>query len=529
MKVRFLKNLEPCLLGLTAVILLGCGGSQEENESGRGGMSPAQKAFALSSMEYKIPARFLVAVGFIESHLKPKKSNSIYNNKLIGPDIGQSAFGIARDELGILNGVSGDKLSVQVAAYSRWVSTKMSGGLVFNIQDDDDKFSWVWFLAGLHRQDDSTRILFAKELIEKLNSGFHWIDPDTQKVVPFQAENPPIDVSNLRSVSQKRLKLSQSPSPEDVPSAQFVVLRYQHDLKKEQVPNGIEVIHCPFSFSACIEMQTQKAELQEADPFWLGAHYIIPQDHTISKNPLQIYLHKYAVPRINSEGGLSYSKDKIVVMLTGIPGRYISGNRSPANPTWLTPWQLQRMGYLVNDICLNLEKRNSKVEFNKCKKNTIFHHVEGDQVFKWGDISDYDFRIFNEYVQHRNLASGKVMFEFPGDRKIFSKEENVSLNLSFGLQAHHIQLERLIRCPNTNRVMWTIVAKEDVRARKSLIFEKAIYDAGPNLNGTHYFRAKVYGKNGTLSELLGWDLSSVFIHDFEPGSPILTADDCFIN
>ena len=38
-----------------------------------------------------------------------------------------------------------------------------------------------------------------------------------------------------------------------------------------------------------------------------------------------------------------------------------------------------------------------------------------------------------------------------------------------------------------------------------------VWDAGPNGNGTQFFRAKVYSRD----QLIGWDMSEVYLSQYE--------------
>ena len=520
-KVRYIL----CLLLLT---LIGCGEGRKTSSDFEP-YSPAEKAFMNAARTYKIPVRFLVAVGYVESSLSPNSATTLYANTPLGPKIGESAFGISRSTLGVPQGHSGDQLELQIEAYSRWVTSQLPNGLSDNIQNDEDKFNWIWSLAALHRENDATISLFAKEVIEVLNQGFHWIDPKSGEVVKFPPEEPAIDVENLRDVSRNHLKIMSLTRTSPVDSARVLVLSGQHNYGQKQRPRGIEIIHCPFSFSSCIEMQYYDGK--ENKEFHLGAHFVIPQNPSFSEWPLQLARYNDAVPQLSADGKIDLSTDKVIIMLTGLSGRMVAGVRTPASPSWLSPWQLQRMGELVRDICdmlvIEYEDSDSPLSRGECMEisttGTGFSYQKMDQPFYWGAISDFDPSIFTSYIFHSDQFSGKTVFEYPLKKQIFSKDEPVSLNLTFGLRAKSLHFEHLVRCKENNRVLWTTSSQEQVRSKVNFLFEKRIYDAGPNLNGTHYIRAKVYGESG---ELIGWDLATVYLSDYEETSQSLGPDAC---
>lgn len=491
--------------------------------------SPAEKAFMNAARTYKIPVRFLVAVGYVESNLSPSSATTIYANSPLGPQGGESAFGISRSQLGVPPGQTGDILELQIEAYSRWIISQLPNGLSDNIQSDEDKFNWIWSLAALHRENDATSSLFAKELIETLNQGFHWIDPKSGDVIQFPAEEPSIDIENLRDVSRNHLRIMSLTRTSPVDSARVLVLSGQHNYGQKQAPRGIQVVHCPFSFSSCIEMQHYDGK--ESKDFHLGAHFVIPQSPSLSEWPLQLTRYDDAVPQLDTNGELSLSTEKVTIMLTGLSGKMVSGIRTPASPSWLSPWQLQRMGELVRDICdmlvLEYEDSDNPLSRGECMEisntGTGFSYQKMDEPFYWGAISDFDPSIFTSYIFHSDQFSGKTVFEYPLKKQIFSKNEPISLNLTFGLRAKSIHFEQLVRCKENNRVLWTTSSQEQVRSKVNFLFEKQVYDAGPNYNGTHYIRAKVYGESG---ELIGWDLATVYLSDYEESSQNLGPDDC---
>jgi hypothetical protein len=264
----------------------------------------------------------------------------------------------------------------------------------------------------------------------------------------------------------------------------------------------------------------------------MGAHFIIPNSPEITEQPLQIVNYDEVVPSLDEHGDVVFEKDKVTVMLTGLSGHTQSGKRFPADPTWLSPWQLETMGELTHDICdflsLQYEDSSAPLSIEECKEisltGTTFQVQEHNVPYTWGDISDFDYSIFHSYILKPNTFFSNTTFEFPSRKNIFSASEKININLTFGLKVKHIQLERLIRCSNNDRVLWMPVANEDVRSEVNFNFEKQLYDSGPNLDGTHYFRAKVYGEEGNL---IGWDVTTIYLEEYEKNSPTMTPSQCY--
>ena len=500
-----------------------CSDNKEDQQGGIDGRTPLEKAFDQAASTHHIPVRFLIASGYLESKLRPKETSS---NTLKGPELGESAFGISRSTLGLQEGLNGDRLTNQVDAYSRWLARQLGGGLKFNPKDDEEKFNWIWAIADAHRRMDSTKVLFANEMIKLLNSGFYWIDPETDTVIPFPPETPAIDLENLKTVSGNYLNLSSLTfdSPNNVMFAKFLKVYEQGSHDRTQDPSKIKIVHCPFSFSACVELQAWNGEDQK--DFWMGAHYIIPSDHDVSSTPLQLALHNQAVPMTDTDGSLTFSLDEVVVMLTGASGKVSNGIRNPADPLWMNPRQFQSLRTLTDLICDRLAYHHQDLTRQQCLETgsgTIFKHQKAGEAFQWGQIPDYDPVIFESYIGSRNTLSGKTVFEFPGNKKIYQKGETVSLNLTFGLQAYALELERLIRCPDSERVSWSVIARELVTSQNNFVFEKKLFGSGPNLNGTQFFRAKIFDAE---SKLLGWDLATIYLKDFNKEPEPVFPNDC---
>jgi hypothetical protein len=68
----------------------------------------------------------------------------------------------------------------------------------------------------------------------------------------------------------------------------------------------------------------------------------------------------------------------------------------------------------------------------------------------------------------------------------------------------------MVRCPDRS-IAWTKVSEAQIRYTTKFSDQFQIWDAGPNNNGSHFIRAKVYGKEG----LLGWDVLKLFTTNYD--------------
>lgn len=502
-----------CVLYSLAVLLCSCGQKERHHKSGDDIRSTTERAFLQAAEMHKIPARLLFAVGKLESNLIPTPSFVAYgaatSTQALGPKSGQTAFGLSYLELGLAEGSASDSLAIQVDAYARWLKMKVDRDLPLAPANKNEKFAWVWALANAHRSIPNTRVLFAQELVSILNSGFIWQDPIDQKMVNFPKEEGVITLDELDRQFKRQLSLDTRRS--EISSAKmFILAGAKHMRKPEQKPSGIEIIHCPFNLSTCLELQASEAQ----ENFWFGAHYIIPQDGSIVSDVLQLTPHNDAVAMIDKEGQKAWSKDRVVVMLAGDSGRIVDGQRQYVNPDWLTKWQLLRMSEVVHDVCDYLVYDNkddvqtdSSFTMQDCLtpgKGLYFSENSGfKEPFRWGQILDFDLSIFKTYIEVAGALASDTVLEFSRDNKLYAAGESVQFQLKFETKVKFIELEKLVRCSDS-RIFWAPIASEDVRGSSSFLFEKKFWDKGPNGDGTQYLRAKVFGEN---EELIGWDLN----------------------
>lgn len=513
-----------------AFATFGCGKKSKGHGGGGKPTSKVEAAFLKAADESDIPVRYMMAVGYLESRLAPQNATSNYVS--IGHEdepvargtlLTQTAFGLTFEQLG-LDPAKDDSqlLETQIGAYAKWLRGKIDGSelaLTTDSAKPEDQFDWIRNLSMLHRQGVEQRrnvqIIFAKELIQILNEGFVWQDPRNGEQLIFEKESPKIDVNDDKFPKNGRnwLALNDMPDAAEINMATYLPLVTVPSSEIVNKPKRVEVIHCPLTLSACLELQTRN---QESD-IRLAAHYVIPQDRTIFGRVVQVAQHKEVVMLTNDKGEDVPVQDAVVIMLVGNSGRAVSGSRSPAIPTWFTDRQLRAMGAVVEAVCTALSTRKDEpVDRDECMstsgdRGVQFRHQAASEEFRWGDIADFDPTIFNAYIENPSGLSSEVAFEFDGDERRFQAGEEIPLTVLFDTSARTVELERLNRCPS-GKVVWEPVRIDQVRAAKRATFEEIYHDSGPNRNGDQFFRARIYSRDGRL---VGWSIDQIFLEDFE--------------
>lgn len=508
------------------LVINGCGKGGEKSRP----VAPSSRVEAAiyqASAAEKLPPRLVLAAAWLESRMTPEFASSLYLNPQSGVYdakkgvlLAQSAFGVPLEALGLVGREDAGDFLVQIEAYTKWLAVTIAKDVALYPAPvtADEKFDWVWEIAKAHRPSSeysrNVRAIFANELIKVLNEGFTWQDPQNMEIVKFVPEVPELKVSEFRSDSQRYFTLTtQRPQIE---SATFLKLGRSDSSAVENHPKGIEVIHCPLTLSACLDMQHgQPGDVR------LEAHYIIPQNDEVVAEPLQITKQENSVRLTDARGVTDYVSDRIVVMLVGNSGRLVDGYRNPVNPAWISKWQLLRLGDVINDICLALND-SAQIEVKSCLENVNYRFQAANEALRWGDIVDFDPLIFSGYIANPGGLQGEAAFSFPGASSEFQAGASIPLNIVFGPSVKHVEVERLVRCPD-QKVVWSPLASEDVRNQTSFTLAKKLYDAGPNHNGNQFFRAKVYAGDGSL---IGWDTASIYLRNFEKASSGLTPKSC---
>jgi hypothetical protein len=509
------------------LISLGCGSKKGNSPAAsNGGSSMLQTKLELVAAKGKVPSRMLMAVAWMESGLNTKRATVIPSvvstegsseaSPQLGFQVGESAFGLDRKTLGLSDEEAANGLEVQAESWTNFISTKLAEAdvkLTPTPNSLEEKLRWIWELAQIHRGGtkarSDVRSLFAKELIQTLNKGFLW-GSESGDILRLPPENPPIDLANLPPAYKALLTLDTS-NRSDSPNADFLPLVsvIGEDGNK---PDHVEIIHCPFSLSACLELQIPKGE----NPIRLEAHYVIPQDRSLLKGPIQITRHTQAVRLTSRDGTPRKVTGGIVVMLVGASGRIEKGVRTEANPSWLTKRQLLDLSVIIEDICSSIAAGDPDKEA-KCMSIPMGRAPEAGEVtvqgggstLNWGDMPDFDPMIFSAYFASpgNDLAGGLSLTASSLEVKA---GEPVTLNALFTDRVRQIVFERMVRCPDRS-IAWTKVSESQIRYTTTFSDQFQLWDAGPNNNGTHFIRAKAYGKEG----LLGWDLLKIFTTNFD--------------
>lgn len=526
--------------------LLGCNDAKLAHDDQGPRYGVVEGAFYKAAAETGLPPRYLLAVGYLESRLAPE--NATANYLAVGKDqhatprgtlLTQTAFGLSYLTLGLDPAKDeSQRLETQVMAYAHWLSAQLkAAGVKMNPQPQtaDEHFQWVENLSLLHRkgltQRRNVQILFAKELLDVMNTGFIWQDPRNGERLELGKELTPISVNNLAPDGKQWFsQIALVDSPQQLAQAAYLPLVTVPSGEYSNTPKRIEVIHCPLTLSACLELQTRS---QESD-VRLAAHYVIPpivgtdrQSDPLLNRVLQVANHRDALIVTNNKGENVPVTNAIVIMLVGNSGRMVGGSRIPAMPNWFTDLQLQKMGGLINDICTLLAQQDKSINRDTCmstdpQQGVLFHHQTGSEEYRWGDIADFDPNIFEAYLRNPGGLGTEVAFKFEGGQRQFQASKGSPLHVLFDTSARQIVLERLNRCPD-NRVVWEPLRNEQVRQERESTFMEFLHDSGPNHSGDQFFRVRVYGKDG---HLMGWAIDRIYLSDFEPEVTFASDESC---
>ncbi|MFK7873287.1 MAG: hypothetical protein AB8C84_08980 [Oligoflexales bacterium] len=470
--------------------------------------------------EYNLPVRLLKAVAFLESRVQPTSHSMVYDNTALSLNRTQTALGLSRSTLNLHEQENADDLIIQFKAYASFMRQRLQNqNLQFsnNPKQPDEWFHWMWEMAQVHRQGSRTRrnthVIFVRELIKILNKGFIKTLPSGEALT-LEPQSPPLHEKNFSSELQKYLKLSSTRSPID--GVLHLNLVADNSSNTPLLAQSIEVVHCPFSLSACLDLQSPTQD----ESVKLRAHYIIPQDDSLTGLPLEVSRHDYAV-ELTSEDGLNTMSDKVVIMLTGHSGQVSQSVRVTAHPTWITPWQLQSMAQVVHAVCQRMAW-DQNTSADSCLQQTSFRHDQ--KSLRWGDIMDYDPLIFNAYLNDPVGLPGEVAIDIQNKAKRLKAGQAIRLQLKFQPQAQQVVLEELTRCEK-GEMVWSLFYKAQVRSQTHIETQPSLWDSGPNKDGTHYFRMKAYNKEGTL---LGWDVTSLLLKDYEDDSLSAAPESCWL-
>ncbi len=504
------------LMSLSAFVFLGSCGDRQTRDRESAVLTPVEQAFVDASKLSGVPARLLMATVYVESGLRAEQSSAVYLiGDQLGPKIptkGESAVGFSFSELGIGPEAS---LTEQIAAYAVLLKSKVGNvGWKSSSVTSEEKMRWIWALARAHRGSDAQQNLlsvFSKELIGVLNRGFS-VQDGQGVIARLEKEATPLREEDLPENYRQDLQLDMYRS--DIRSAYLFSLARSNPAEGVNNPLTIEVVHCPFSLSTCIELQNS----QSTDTVPMGAHYIIPSSDQEVPGILQFAHHDEIVSLMTMEGLAERVNNRIVVMLAGLSGRYKEGRRAYADPLWVTDFQLRNLGVAINEICVSLS-RSHGVNQDECRSvngvKGVSFRVQKNERFHWADIADFDETIFGPYiVSSDHIAANTSLTLSPEGQQ----QSGTPFRLIAGFQvgARRIELERLVRCSSSDqRVVWEPVDQRQVRQISNHAFENVWYDSGPNGTGEQFFRVKAAGEGGRF---MGWSTKRVQFRTFEKDS-----------
>lgn len=508
---------------LVLLVPSACGGDGGGKSAGDYQPGPVESALQQAAATYQIPYSILLAVALKESGMSPEPSYTTYVNEelTIGLRVGETAFGLSRETLGLNERENGDDLLVQIDAYAAWLAAQLESKFLKLspvISEPDQFYDWIWQIAQLHRQGSENRknvqIVFARELMQIIDEGATWQDSKTDEIIRLPPHPQSFSLLNFSPQIQRNLLLDTQRS--EIFAVDYMQLAYEQISGPRNRPEFVRVIHCPFSLSACLEIQNRTQLDQEAH---IQAHYIIPQDTSILINPIKIRQHRSPVLLTNNRGQAESVQNAVVVMLVGPSGRYVDGKRMQANPSWYSNYQLKTLGKILRGICELMRLDEPDFDLSRCTSpggqgGVQFQHQGQSAQYHWGDIPDYDESIFWAFIREPDELGGQVEFNFGGRERIFQAGQPINFNLDFITGAAKITIEYMERCSN-QKLIWTTLETRFIRHTNSQPFQFTLYDKGPNANGQHYFRALVFDH---ANELKGWAISDVFLRNFEKES-----------
>ena len=528
-----------CLNIVSAIaisLFMSCQG-KDSNTGGRGThRGKVEASFHQAAQTYQVPVRILMAVAFNESGMSPKPITSAYGmqKEQIGTPLGETAFGVSMETLGLdPEEPASHTLNIQINAYAKWLREALDREyLKFHPNPTTviEKYDWIKILSLLHRDGMETRrnvqTLFALELMEKLNNGDKWQDPETGEILLLSKESPSLRIEDFPEEIRENLKIFSHDG--DIFYAEYFELTYQATNDRLNTPTHFRIIHCPLTLSACLEMQNADSTQENLK---LNAHYIIPplKRKTESENnlapffkALQVSQHQSAVLLTNQSGEIELVKDAIVIMLVGNSGRYDQGIRTNANPKWFTKPQLEMMGKVIHSVCSLLVQNNDPgINIEDCQApgktgGVRFSLQNAYQGYQWGNIPDFDHSIFETYIRSPEKLEGEALFSFHNPDKIYAAGQTIAFDITFIKGANRVVIEYLGRCPDS-KLVWSIKNSDSVRNSNSERYQFKLYQKGPNHNGKHFLRALIY-KN---KDLTGWAIDDFFITRYESNDTVL--------
>jgi hypothetical protein len=511
------------MLGLTVscTILTHCGARPGSSDAAPP-VGKIEQAFAHASTNSGIPVRVLMAIGFLESRLQTQSQSALYANghsaaidSTVG--YGQSAFGLALPTQHLQAASSANnssELVTQIEAYGLMLKDRLKPTGTANSTTSAEKMSTILQLAAVHRGDGQQNrkvwSIFAMEVMNVLNQGFATTDLTTGEKITLEKESTPMRVDDMPANYQQDLALY--PVAAEIRAARFFDIAAPADSLGTNKPDHIEVIHCPFSFSACLQLQASQYDSTSS----LGTHYIVATENDHVLGTLQVARHNEPVTLLNRDGTNDVVTNRIVIMLTGVSGVYQNGIRRVANPLWINDTQLNNLGLVVPQICTRMQ-RDFGINESICRSpgagpNSIQFRVSNTANYHWGDVPDFDPMIFWPYFVPGSGVFGNTTLTQESPTTTVSAETAYNIVAQFKPNTKRIALERLVRCAADNHVVWESIETTPVRNLSSYSFQLKWNDAGVNGNGEQYYRIKAMGDN---NQFLGWGQTRILLDKFE--------------
>ena len=502
--------------------------------SGREGGHPLKRSFATAATQNRMPVQLLLATAWLESRLTANAAGVVYDTDVrIGTQNAQTAFGVPQHKLVPFSRTEEDltQLDAQVTAYARLVRAHLDDNSIkldTNVNRNQHILAWVQALARLQRTGDqyrnNTRSLFALEMLAVLNSGFEWRDPTTGEEIVLPPHHQRLERVHIPYPAQQFFNLRTTAA--QLYQAHWLLPTQPQVRRGENRPRRILITHCPFSLSACLELQNaQQADNSVA----LQAHYIIPANANVIDYPLQVAPHDRRLLVTTPDGQAELQQDKIVIMLSGHSGRIVDNVRVAADPTWQSGFQLEWLGYMVKELCTahlglrsttqiqscsNLQHTDTRVEFRVNQAGPKANH-------RWGEIADFDRNIYTAYLQQPQQLQTEFIWLDQRTNGKYSRGETIRLALPSNGRNWYV-LEKLVRCPNNGKLLYVPVTQSESNASGQQQFSVMFYDRGPNGDGTQFLRAKVFKQD----KLQAWAVGRLKIADYDQEADSIYYEGC---
>ncbi len=482
-----------------------------------------KRSFATTATQNRVPVQLLLATAWLESRLTTNTAMVIYDDDTrLGAPNAQTALGIPQHKLAPFRAEEEDltQLPAQLAAYARMLRAHLDEHNIALGTDIDDKkqmLAWVQELAKLHRTGDkyrnNTRALFALEMLAVLNRGFRWRDPATgeeivlpphpQRLARISIPYPAQQFFNLRTTAAQLYQ------------AHWLLPTRPQVKRGGNHPQHILITHCPFSVSACLELQNTPPT---DNSVILQAHYIIPANADTVDYPLQVAPHDQQLTVTAPDGQAEVHKDKIVIMLSGNSGRIVNNVRLAADPTWQSGFQLEWLGYMVKELCrahfgftkITQIQNCSNPQHHDTRVTFRTHQTTPQANHRWGEIADFDRNIYTTYLQQPQQLQTQFVWLDQRTNGKYKRGETIKLALPSNGRNWYV-LEKLVRCPHNNKLLYIPVLQSENNARGQQQFSVTFYDRGPNSDGTQFLRAKAFKQD----KLQAWATGSLQIADYD--------------